>query len=222
MSNTKAHQRYRLKKTAEYPKGEIVPGVTTIVRQLGWNTDVLVAWARREALSGNDPNKIRDEAADSGTVTHKLIESHIIGEKADLSDYTQNQIDKGETGFLAYLEWEKRNAIEYIGSEIQIVSEKYRCGGTIDAIAKKNGVLWLLDFKTSSGIWPEMKVQVAAYKNIYEEINPLNKISECHLLQLNKKDGSFQHHKLSDEQIGNAWIVFKHCRELYDFQKYLK
>lgn len=213
---TKAHQRYRLR------NGDIVPGVTTIIgSQLGWNKNVLVAWARRESLAGNDPDKIRDEAADSGTVTHKLIEAHILGKKADLSDYTENQIKAGQIGFEAYLDWEGENKLEYIHSEVGIVSEEFRYGGTIDAIAKHNGSIWLLDFKTSKGVWPEMKVQVAAYKAAYEE-QFRELINECHLLQLDKTGGGFQHHKLSDKQIETGWTVFLRCRELYDLQKELQ
>lgn len=219
MSKTKAHQRYRLKPTAKYPKGEIVPGVTTIIsNQLAWNKNALIAWARREALAGKDPDKIRDEAAESGTCAHYLIECHIKGKEPDLEDFTQAQIDKGENGFLAFLDWEKENKLDYKAIEFGVVSEKYRYGGTIDMIASKNGDLWLLDLKTSKGVYAEHKVQVAAYKNAYEE-QEQKEINECHIIQLSKDDGSFQHHKLSKEQIWDGWDAFKYCRALYDLQR---
>lgn len=219
MGKTKAHQRYRLTATEQWPKGEIVPGVTTITGgQLAWNKNVLIAWARRSALAGKDPDKIRDEAADSGTCTHYLVECHIKNVEADLKDFTQAQIDKGETGFLAFLDWEKENELDYRFIEKGVVSEVYRYGGTVDMLATKNGSLWLLDLKTSKGIYAEHKVQVAAYKYAYEE-QEQEIINECHILQLNKEDGSFQHHKLSKEQIEDGWQVFKLCRVLYDLQK---
>lgn len=40
MAKTKAHQKYRL------VDGTIVPSVTTIIQELGWNKNALVAWAR--------------------------------------------------------------------------------------------------------------------------------------------------------------------------------
>uniref|UniRef100_A0A6M3LCG6 Putative PD-(D/E)XK nuclease superfamily protein n=1 Tax=viral metagenome TaxID=1070528 RepID=A0A6M3LCG6_9ZZZZ len=222
MADTKAHQRYRLKPTPKFPKGEIVPGVTTIIdSQLGWNKRVLMAWTRREALAGQDPEKLKEEAGDSGTCTHRLVEAHIKRVEADLKDFTANQINKAETGFLAFLDWEKENKLEYVGLEFQVVSESLRYGGTIDILARKNSSLWQVDLKTSKGIWPEMKVQVAAYNYAYEEQEGKH-IDECHLLQLNKEDGSFQHHKLSREQIDDGLEVFLACRKLYDIQKRFK
>jgi len=219
---TKAHQRYRLFPTAEWPKGEIVPGVTTILDgQLGWNKRVLMAWSRREALAGNDPDKMAQNAADSGTVSHKLVEAHIKGEEADLSDFTKNQIDAGETGFLAFLDWEKQQDIIYEHIEYPVVSEKYRYGGTIDMVARKNGSLWLLDLKTSRGVYKEMKLQVAAYSMAFEE-QEQRQIHEWHILRLDKKDGSFDHHKLVGPEVALSWEGFKHLRALYDIEKELK
>jgi CRISPR/Cas system-associated exonuclease Cas4 (RecB family) len=140
----------------------------------------------------------------------------------DLKDFTQDQIDKAETGYLAFLEWEKDNKLEYIHLEYPVVSEELRYGGTIDMIARKNGALWMLDLKTSKAIYPEHKVQIAAYLMAYNEQadeKDNERIDECHLLQLNKEDGSFQHHKISEEQIIDGFQVFRACRELYDLKK---
>lgn len=219
MAKTKSHTRYRLKPTPNFKKGEIVPGVTTILDgQLGWNKRVLMAWARREALAGNDPDKIAQEAADSGTCAHLMVECHIKNEEPDLSDFTTNQIDKAETGYLAFLEWEKNNKLEYKHLEIPVVSEKYRYGGTVDMVAKKNGSLWMIDLKTSKGIYPEYKIQLAAYSLAYEE-QESEVIDEWHLLQLNKEDGSFQHHVISKDQIEDGKNAFLLCRKLYDLKK---
>jgi len=221
-NKTKAHQRYRLKPINGEKKGKIVPGVTTILgNQLAWNKNVLIAWARREALAGRDPDKVRDEAADSGTCTHYLIECHIKGIEPDLKDFTQAQIDKAETGFLAFLDWEKENRLDYKDIEIGVVSEQYRYGGTVDMIARNNGDLWLIDLKTSRNIYPEHKIQTAAYKYAYEEQEGVE-IARCIIVQLSKEDGSFQHHKLSKEQVDDGWEVFRLCRQLYDLQKRFK
>lgn len=219
---TKAHQRYRLKATEDFKKGEIVPGVTTILGgQLAWNKNVLIAWARRSALAGQDPDKIRDEAADSGTCTHYLIECHIKGVEPDPKDFTAAQIDKAETGFLAFLDWEKSCELDYLKLEYGVVSENLRYGGTCDIIAKKNGSLWLLDIKTSKAVYPEHKIQVSAYREAYEE-QEQERINECHIIQLSKDTGGFQHHKLTPVELTYGWEVFKLCRELYDLQKIMK
>ena len=215
---TKAHTRYRLKPVGK-AKGVIVPGVTTIIGgQLGWNKGALVGWARKQALAGHDPDKIRDEAADSGTCTHHLVECHIKGEEPELGDFTKNQIDKAQTGFLAFLDWEKGNGLEYQAIEMPVVHQEYRYGGTVDMIAWKGDSLWLLDLKTSKNIWPEHRIQVAAYSRAYEHQEMVN-LDEHYIVQLNKDDGSFQQHKVSNQQIEDSWEVFLYLRRLYDLQK---
>jgi len=216
MANIKAHTRYRLK------NGNIIPGVTTILdSQLGWSKWVLMAWSRREALEGNDPDKILRETGDSGTCTHYLIESHINCIKPNLSDFTQSQIDASQQGFAAFLSWERSYSLEYLHLEYPVVSEFYRFGGTADLIARWKGWIWLIDLKTSKAVYPEMVVQVAAYGRAYEEQEG-QKVAEYHILQLSKDGGGFQHHRISPEKIEVAWSVFEHCRELYALQRKMK
>ena len=52
MAKTKAHTAYKLK------DGSRAKGVTPILNNLGWNKNILVAWARRTALSGEDPEAV--------------------------------------------------------------------------------------------------------------------------------------------------------------------
>ena len=97
-SKTRAHQRYKLE------NGTIVPGVTTIIgSHLGWNKNALIAWARKEALAGNDPNKVRDHAADIGTCAHYLIECYFKNTEPDMSEYSALVADKAENCFIAFL-----------------------------------------------------------------------------------------------------------------------
>lgn len=227
MGKTKAHIRYRLKPTESFQKGEIVPGVTTIIdSQLGWNKRILIAWARREALAGRDPNKILAQAGDIGGAGHKFIEAHVKSYieakkiEPDLKEYSQDVIDKAETVFLAFLDWEKHNQLNYIASELPVVSERYRYGGTIDILATQDGELWLIDPKSSKGIYPEFIVQVVAYEIAFQEQNN-EMISQIHLLHLGKEHGEFSDHKISQAQLNIAREIFLNCRKLYDLQKKL-
>lgn len=208
-----------MKPTGDWPKGEIIPGVTTIIdSQLGWNKRILIAWARREALAGKDPDKILKRAGDIGSIVHLLIGAHIKDTEAKLDDFSTADIDKAENAFIAYLDWEKHNDLIYIASEKRVVSEQCRTGGTIDILAKNDGNLWLIDPKSSKGIYAEFIIQVSAYKMFYEE-QEQESIDEVHLLHLGKEDGSFADHKLSTAQLLNGWQVFESCRKLYDLKK---
>ncbi len=216
MAKTKAHQKYRL------VDGTIVPSVTTIIQELGWNKNALVAWARREALAGNDPNKVRDQAADVGSLVHALIEAHFKGTEVDLSEYSEQNINKAKTCFSNFLKWKENHIQEVWYSELQLVSETYRYGGTIDFVGLIDGVPSLLDFKSSSGVWPEYKIQVAAYQNLYFEYSGCGRTKlQGHLLQLDKNGDGFHHVVLGyqDKELRPAWEVFLHCLEIYRLKK---
>ena len=150
MAKTKAHTAYKLK------NGKRVKGVTTILSNLGWNKNVLVAWARRTPLAGDDPDAVLKEAGAIGTLAHYLCECDIKGEEPELDDYSAEQIEKAENAFLGYLEWKKMTKPKYEAIELKMVSEKYRVGGTADFVARINNSLVLGDIKTSKGIYPEM------------------------------------------------------------------
>lgn len=211
MSKTSAHTRYRNK------AGDIVCGVTTILGNLGWNKNMLIAWSRREGLAGNDPTKIRDKAADIGTCSHYLCECDAKGIKPDLSEYSQEHIDIAETCFLGYLDWKKLHNIEKITSEISCVSEEFQYGGMADMVYESNGKLILGDIKTSKGIYLEHKIQLAAYYHLLIENN--YKIDEVYILHL-AKNGEFASHKI--KELEDYWQVFLNCLSLHKLHKKLK
>jgi len=210
---TKGHTVYKT------TGGSRVPGVTTIINSsLGWNKNVLMAWQRKELLAGRDPNKVRDQAADIGTLTHFMIECHIKGAKPDTSEFSKHDIDKAENGFLGFLEWESKYSPHYIHSEFGFVNTELMYGGTVDAIARKNGSLWLIDLKTSKGVYVDHKLQVAAYKFGYEKATG-TKTDEVHILQLNKNTGAFSHHPIPISELEICWLAFIHCKALYDLKR---
>lgn len=153
-----AHQRYKLL------SGEIVPSVTTITGLL--NKPALIVWANKLGLQGIDSAKFRDDKADIGTLAHEMILAHLSKREPETEDYSKNQIDAAENSFLSYLEWEKGHIIQPILTEKPLISEKYRYGGMLDFYGMVDGVLEITDFKTGSGIYDEMWLQVAAYGNL--------------------------------------------------------
>ena len=225
---TKAHTRYRLAPTKEHPKGKVVPGATTVIdTQLGWNKRPLMAWTRKEALLGNDPKKVLTEAGDVGTAVHLMIEAYIRGcitgtyKEPDLGDFTPNQLDMARMAYKGFQDWDRQHELEYIGSEVKIVHQKLEYGGTIDILARQNGKLWLIDPKSSKGIFPEYMIQVVAYAEAFEHANN-EKVDQIVLLHLNKKNGEFSPLRLSRQRREAAWKVFKHLLELKRLQGILE
>lgn len=216
-------------------KGERVSGVTTIISQnLGWNKQQLMWWANQMGLEGKNHREVAEKAADAGTIAHELIELSIKKGGRAVSeifpDYQRDFkeiIDKAETCYLNFLDWKSQVHFKPIHTEIHLVSEQYQYGATPDCIAEINGKLSLFDWKTSNGVYPDMLIQLAAYKEVWEENqNTLaagfygNLTGGYYLLRIVKEDASWHYHHWED--LSDAWEVFKHLLAIHKMQKILK
>lgn len=216
MGKSKAHQVYKLK------DGTRVPGCTTVTGVM--NKPALVRWANQLGLKGIDSSKYVDELASVGTLAHKLVENHIakamkMEVDEDYSDYTPNQMSLAENATLKFFSWEKENKVEYLASELQMVSEKYRFGGCCDIYAKLNGKATLIDLKTSKGIYGEMFTQVAGYKMLLEENG--YPVEDVRILRIGRDESEGFDDK-SVPLIETHQKRFLVCLDLYNLNKQLK
>ena len=204
----KAKERYRLS------DGSVCPGVTTICGQLGWNKGMLINWANKLGLQGQDANKFRDDKAEIGTLAHSMVLAHLNGEKADISEYTPKQVSLAENCCLSYYEWAKGRTIEPLVVEKMLISEELRFGGTPDFFGRIDGLYTLLDYKTGKGIYPEYTIQVAAYDHLLAEKGNLsNKIMILNIPRT--EDESFQEKVIPQKQVAAGFKIFKNLLEIY-------
>jgi hypothetical protein len=210
-SPTAAHQRYR------NAKGEIVPGVTTVIGLLA--KPALVGWAWKLGMQGEDMNKVRDMAADIGTATHYMVECRLKGEEPDFKFFTPYVIECAKKMLPAFDSYAKSNPAKLLASEKQVVSEKWQYGGCIDwvCVPKSTGLVTLRDIKTSAGIYDEYKIQLAAYQVAWNEIYPDQPIEAVEAIHLDKKSGLLTVHPFGD--LSQEFLIFKHLRAIYILQK---
>lgn len=205
--------------------GKRVPGVTTIIGRFK-DSGGLLWWAfeqgkcaeRGEIDSLYDK---RDAAGDAGTLAHALVEAHING--LALPEVPDSEMGtQAWQGYQNYLRWAEDNKIKVISQEMGMVSEEYQFGGCPDALGiDSRGLLCLLDWKTSNGVYQDYLIQIAAYKHLWEENNPMEPIEGgLHLLRFSKEHADFSHHYWSD--LSEAWEQFKLFRAAYDIDKMLK
>lgn len=117
-------------------------------------------------LLKEEPFANRDAAARRGTEVHRLAEKLHAGEEIDVPEELQGHVDQ-------YLDWWETWWPEDCIVEGVVVNRTHRYCGTFDLIATFDG--WhgdgkparvLVDLKTSrSGIYPEIGMQLAAYRN---------------------------------------------------------
>jgi hypothetical protein len=226
MAKTSAHTKYFSK------DGVRLPSVTTILYNLGWNKGALIGWARKTALAGEDPEAVKREAADIGTLAHAIIEEYIIDQAPHLdiaqedrinkNQYTPEQVEKAENAFNAFMQWSDKHNPDYTDerteTEIKMISPWWNYGGTIDFLVVLDGVLSLVDFKTSNAVYADHKIQLAAYQNMVRENLGIEEIP-THLLRISKDDNSFHYHTYPD--LSKEWEVFTHLLAIHRLEKHV-
>lgn len=162
--------------------GSPVPGVTSILKCL--DKPALMPWAigitRDFWLSAvksgrtdfeqiykeswNASKNISKDAADIGKNVHAYAEAHF--KKKELPELLTDQAKRGVEAFHKWLDAHK---IEILASERIVFSKEHYYAGTCDFVAKIDGEIGVGDIKTSSGIYPDMRFQTAAYQHALEE-----------------------------------------------------
>ena len=217
-SRAQAHQQYKLK------SGKRVPGVTTITGVL--NKPALVKWANNLGLEGIDSSKYVNELGDVGTLTHYRVECFFTKVEVDLQDYTPRQIEASDVAMLKFLDWYKNSGFDFIASELQLVSEKERYGGTIDLYGKlvslDQGVpdkCVLIDLKTSGACYPEHYTQVAGgYAPLLRENG--YPVDDVYILRIGRsEEEGFEFRRVPAQDLHEK--RFKLCRDLYEINKRL-
>ena len=99
--------------------------------------------------------QIGQDAADIGTLTHGWIEAHINGKEVTM-DTLPPQAQAAVRGFL---EWEKAHHVEYVTTEQTFYNCALDYAGTADCVAKVDGELSMLDWKTAKGVYANYVVQ---------------------------------------------------------------
>lgn len=197
--------------------GQAVKGVTTILSIL--SKPALLFWAYKQGMENfnrlmADIAKLphmeehiksfevtglydkRDKAANAGTLGHIFVENHLRGLPDPKADgLPEEVIKKAEGCYLTFLDWEKSNKIKVIGSEVELTSEVFPYGGTIDHVIQSAmtpvDMVDILDIKTGKDIYLEAKLQVRAYKPLWEERDE-RKVAGFHILRLGE-NGEFTH-----------------------------
>jgi hypothetical protein len=203
--------------------GERVPGTTTVIGRFK-DSGALMHWAFQQGRSGAERlYDAAEKAADIGTLAHAMVEASIKGEAPEsvFNGAAAEDCAKATNAFNEYLEWAAQTDVKIIAQEMHLVSEEYRFGGTPDAIGMIGNSLCLLDWKTSNAVYPDHAIQLAAYRQLWNENHPDQPLTGAsYLLRFSKNYPDFEARKFGD--LSEAWEIFKHYRAAYDLDKELK
>lgn len=218
-------------KTAD---GKRAPGVTTVLGVL--DKAALLPWAagleRALVLEHAGAGTLdalprqyafeakRDKAADLGTITHARIEAWLKGTELDPDGLPADLYAESVHGYERFREWWFGEGLQVVASELPLVSERYRVGGTLDVVARDAaGELVLVDIKTSNATrtWPYPSVigQVAAYRALWGEHNS-QRIGRVAVARVGKTPGDEgQQLWLSDTRLDNGLALFVAALDAY-------
>lgn len=198
--------------------GTRVPGVTTISGKLK-SAEPLMAWAVRETLAGRDYKATRDRAADAGSLAHAAVEAWIRGKPYEMRG-EPDIVARGQKAFDSFLRWAEQTKLRIVEPEVSLVSERYRFGGTMDALLLDDQRA-ISDWKSSAGTYADMLIQIAAYGALWDEHHPDDPITGgFHLVRFDKEFGDFHHHYWAE--LESAWQAFLHLRAVYDLEQELR
>jgi hypothetical protein len=80
----------------------------------------------------------------------------------------------------------------------------------------------LIDWKSSGeckGPFPDQKVRLSAYANLWNENNPPQRLDEYHLIILPKNGAGFKHCSWGTRELDTEWKLFLNYRAAYDLDK---
>lgn len=171
--------------------GSPVPRVTEILGFI--DTEGLLGWANYMGFKHRRYQDIMDEAANIGTIAHGNIEKYLSGRT--------EEIDYSSIPFQAFLKWwqklNEHNSVTVMGQEESLVCQYF--GGTYDMLLNINGLVYLIDFKTSNHVGYKYFMQLAAYRYMLYHMKNIN-IDGCLILQLSKTEPEFNEFQLDFRQ----------------------
>ena len=159
------------------PQKNYYPSITTVLSIR--KKEGLMEWRKRV---GNDvANYVARTASARGTKVHHMCEDYLNNQHIEWPEKWKEH----EKDFLPWcLFGQLRNKVlgnidEIYAQECSLYSDKYRVAGRVDCIAKYNGELSIIDFKTStkerSDEWNEnYYIQGSAYAEMFTELTGID------------------------------------------------
>ena len=177
------------------PKGDIFPSITTILKKTmsAEKQQSLQNWKEQEIAA----TYITEESTIVGTQTHKLIENYLNG-------ITQTE----EVRLLSVAHF--NNLIPFLqkindihGTELRLYSDTMKLAGTSDCIAKYDGELSIIDYKTKRNNQQEEWmtdhfIQGTAYSQMFKELTGVE-VKQVVILVSSEKNTRMEFVKSTEE-----------------------
>ena len=177
------------------PSGDVFPSITTILKKTmsSEKKQNLQNWQEQETAA----QYITEESTIVGTQTHKLIENYLNG--ITLTDEVRLLSVAHFNNLIPFLQ--KINDIH--GTELRLYSNEMKLAGTTDCIAKYDGELSIIDYKTKRSNQQEEWmtdhfIQGTAYSQMFKELTGIE-VKQVVILVSSEKNTRMEFVKRTEE-----------------------
>lgn len=156
------------------------------------------------------------KAMDLGSQVHAVIEHQLRRAAGQKVGPEPKVDDDGMWAFMAWQDWAVASALKPVFIESTVFSVTHAYAGTADLVAWAHGQLTLIDFKTSKAIYPEYRLQVAAYIRALNEMGhgPVTRGAIVRLPKI-QTDPAFEVVDILEDEIAPLCATFDHVHQLY-------
>ena len=159
------------------PEGNVYPSITTVLGSIG--NASLDAWRKR--VGEEYANQVSRQASGRGTRVHNTIEKYLLNELTEM-DIRRMMPDLKDM-FRKIRPFIDEHIGTIYGVEKRLYSDRLRIAGTCDCIAEWDGVISIIDWKTSNYQKDKCQIdnyfmQTTAYADmVYERVNiPIQRV----------------------------------------------
>lgn len=121
----------------------------------------------------------KERSAAEGTLVHEAVEAILRGTEPEVPEEVRPSVE-------AFLEFARNNHITPLLIEERVTSPAHRYAGTVDVVAQVNGVVGVLDIKTSLAVYRDYGLQTAAYVAALQEDSHLPQPTTSWILRLDQ------------------------------------
>lgn len=194
-----------------FVNGEFFPGVTTILDEACPTPYGLKQFFLNNTAESAE--EIKTTTGEFGSKLHNAYEQLLNGVELNLKDDYPKLKEKKH--LISFYDWYREFQPENTQTEQTVASLTYKYAGTLDLFCKKNGETWIIDFKTSNGIYWSHELQLTAYKQAYEEMHGI-KIDHVAILRTGTKHKSGFEFKEIEREFKSFLNTYNTYLDLHD------
>lgn len=124
-------------------------------------------------------DQAKERSAVEGTLVHETVEAILLGRGVEVDPVIQPVVE-------AFLEFRRNHDIRPLLVEERLLSRVHGYAGTVDIYAELDGVVGVLDIKTSLAVYRDYGLQTAAYMQAVGERNDVPPPQASWILRLDQ------------------------------------